>query len=50
MRILYMLFAVFLFLFQVTSVSADPPAADTLACRGKGKFCHFGDCPATFTA
>ncbi|NXT61707.1 GLL10 protein, partial [Chaetops frenatus] len=47
MKILYLLFAVFLLLFQATSGSVEPPP-DTMACRGKGKFCHGGPCPTTF--
>ncbi|NXK66376.1 GLL10 protein, partial [Sylvietta virens] len=50
MKILYLLFAVFLLLFQATSGSADPLFADTAACRGPGKFCHAGPCPNTFAA
>ncbi|NWW73256.1 GLL10 protein, partial [Climacteris rufus] len=48
MKILYLLFAVFLFLFQATSGSADPIFADTAECRGQGKFCRAGVCPPTF--
>ncbi|NXD24277.1 GLL10 protein, partial [Spelaeornis formosus] len=48
MKILYLLFAVFLLLFQATSGSADPLFPDTIACRGPGKFCRVGGCPPTF--
>ncbi|XP_027520860.1 gallinacin-10-like [Corapipo altera] len=50
MKILYLLFAVFLLIFQATSGSADPLFPDTAECRGRGKFCHAGQCPPTFTA
>ncbi|XP_030801653.1 gallinacin-10-like [Geospiza fortis] len=51
MKILYLLFAVFLLLFQATSGSADPLFADTVECRNaQGKFCRAGPCPPTFTA
>ncbi|NWT26703.1 GLL10 protein, partial [Cardinalis cardinalis] len=51
MKILYLLFAVFLLLFQATSGSADPLFADTAECRSaQGKFCRVGPCPPTFTA
>ncbi|NXP62684.1 GLL10 protein, partial [Chloropsis cyanopogon] len=49
MKILYLLFAVFLLLFQATSGSADPLYADTVECRTRGKFCRVGACPLTFT-
>ncbi|NXH91158.1 GLL10 protein, partial [Edolisoma coerulescens] len=50
MKILYLLFAVFLLLFQATSGSADPLFADTVECRRQGKFCRMGVCPPTFAA
>uniref|UniRef100_A0A8C3U6U5 Uncharacterized protein n=1 Tax=Catharus ustulatus TaxID=91951 RepID=A0A8C3U6U5_CATUS len=50
MKILYLLFAVFLLLFQATSGSADPLFADTVECRSQGKFCRAGACPPTFAA
>ncbi|NXP92414.1 GLL10 protein, partial [Passerina amoena] len=51
MKILYLLFAVFLILFQATSGSADPLFADTAECRSTpGKFCRVGACPPTFAA
>ncbi|XP_027553641.1 gallinacin-10-like [Neopelma chrysocephalum] len=52
MKILYLLFAVFLLIFQATSGSADPLFADTAECKsqGKGNFCLAGACPPTFTA
>ncbi|NXX28354.1 GLL10 protein, partial [Nicator chloris] len=50
MKILYLLFAVFLLLFQATSGSADPIHLDTLQCRGPGKFCLDKDCPPPFAA
>ncbi|NWZ44643.1 GLL10 protein, partial [Brachypodius atriceps] len=48
MKILYLLFAVFLLLFQATSGSADPFFADTVECRNQGNFCRAGVCPPTF--
>ncbi|NWH94107.1 GLL10 protein, partial [Aegithalos caudatus] len=50
MKILYLLFAVFLFLFQATSGSADPLFTDTVECRSQGNFCRAGTCPPTFAA
>ncbi|NXM40996.1 GLL10 protein, partial [Gymnorhina tibicen] len=50
MKILYLLFAVFLLIFQATSGSADPLFADTAECRSQGKFCRAGACPPTFAA
>uniref|UniRef100_A0A8C9FVG9 Beta-defensin-like domain-containing protein n=1 Tax=Pavo cristatus TaxID=9049 RepID=A0A8C9FVG9_PAVCR len=48
MKILYLLFAVLLFLFQAASGSADPLFPDTVACRNQGNFCRAGACPPTF--
>ncbi|NWT04852.1 GLL10 protein, partial [Mionectes macconnelli] len=50
MKILYLLFAVFLLIFQATSGSADPLFPDTAECRSQGKFCRAGPCPPTFDA
>ncbi|NXA74863.1 GLL10 protein, partial [Thryothorus ludovicianus] len=50
MKVLYLLFAVFLLLFQATSGSADPLFADTVECRSQGNFCRAGVCPPTFAA
>uniref|UniRef100_A0A8D0HME8 Beta-defensin-like domain-containing protein n=1 Tax=Sphenodon punctatus TaxID=8508 RepID=A0A8D0HME8_SPHPU len=54
MRILYVLFAVVLFLFQAAPderYSAVGAAADTLACKATpGNFCRSGPCPPTFVA
>uniref|UniRef100_A0A8C3R055 Beta-defensin-like domain-containing protein n=1 Tax=Cyanoderma ruficeps TaxID=181631 RepID=A0A8C3R055_9PASS len=50
MKILYLLFSVFLLLFQVTSGSADPLFPDTVECRRQGNFCLKGDCPAPSVA
>ncbi|NXY89545.1 GLL10 protein, partial [Alcedo cyanopectus] len=49
MRILYLLFAVVLLLFQVAPGSADPIFPDTAECRSQGNFCRAGACPPTFT-
>ncbi|XP_065691405.1 gallinacin-10-like [Patagioenas fasciata] len=47
MRILYLLFAVFL-LFQAAPGSADPIFPDTAACKTQGNFCRATTCPPTF--
>uniref|UniRef100_A0A8C0IU27 Beta-defensin-like domain-containing protein n=1 Tax=Chelonoidis abingdonii TaxID=106734 RepID=A0A8C0IU27_CHEAB len=51
MRILYLLFAVLVFLFQGTPGVADegPSPADTLACRIQGGFCRLWSCPPVFS-
>ncbi|KAM6279889.1 gallinacin-10-like isoform 1-T1 [Porphyrio hochstetteri] len=50
MRILYLLFAVVLLLFQAAPGSADLTFADTAECRSQGNFCRAGACPPTFAA
>ncbi|NXM66137.1 GLL10 protein, partial [Serilophus lunatus] len=50
MKILYLLFAVFLLIFQATSGSADPLFPDTAQCKNQGNFCRATICPPTFTA
>ncbi|NWH71578.1 GLL10 protein, partial [Piaya cayana] len=50
MRILYLLFAVVLLLFQAAPGSADPIFPDTAECRAQGNFCRGGTCPPTFAA
>uniref|UniRef100_A0A452J6R7 Beta-defensin-like domain-containing protein n=1 Tax=Gopherus agassizii TaxID=38772 RepID=A0A452J6R7_9SAUR len=51
MRILYLLFAVLVFLFQGTPGVADlgPPLADTMACKARGDFCRPVSCPLVFS-
>ncbi|NXL89863.1 GLL10 protein, partial [Alectura lathami] len=48
MKILYLLFAVLLLVFQASSGSADPLFPDTTACKNQGNFCRGGPCPPTF--
>ncbi|NXP81276.1 GLL10 protein, partial [Ramphastos sulfuratus] len=48
MRILYLLFAIVLLLFQAAPGSADPLFVDTAECRTQGNFCRAGQCPPTF--
>ncbi|NXF08035.1 GLL10 protein, partial [Smithornis capensis] len=48
MKILYLLFAVFLLIFQATSGSADPLFPDTAECKAQGNFCRAMSCPSTF--
>ncbi|KAG6934135.1 Gallinacin-10-like [Chelydra serpentina] len=43
MRILCLLFAVLVFLFQGAPGNADFP--DNINCRSNFGFCHSGDCP-----
>ncbi|NXX44292.1 GLL10 protein, partial [Tricholaema leucomelas] len=48
MRILYLLFAIVLLLFQVAPGSAEPLFADTAECKSQGNFCRVATCPPTF--
>ncbi|NXC42161.1 GLL10 protein, partial [Penelope pileata] len=48
MRILYLFFAVLLFLFQAAPGSADPIFPDTAGCKSQGNFCRALECPPTF--
>uniref|UniRef100_A0A8C4Y100 Beta-defensin-like domain-containing protein n=1 Tax=Gopherus evgoodei TaxID=1825980 RepID=A0A8C4Y100_9SAUR len=48
MRILYLLFAVLVFLFQGVA-DLGPPLADTMACRDQGGFCQLMSCPQVFS-
>ncbi|XP_032299685.1 gallinacin-10-like [Coturnix japonica] len=49
MKILFLLFSIFLFLFQAAPGSAESLFPDTAACRSQGNFCRVGVCPPTFT-
>ncbi|NXG11871.1 GLL10 protein, partial [Sakesphorus luctuosus] len=49
MKLLYLLFAVFLLIFKATSGSADSIFPDTVECKTQGKFCHAGPCPPPFS-
>ncbi|XP_064002903.1 gallinacin-10-like [Pogoniulus pusillus] len=48
MRVLYLLFAIVLLLFQAAPGSAEPLFADTAECKSQGNFCRAISCPPTF--
>ncbi|CAI5771424.1 KAG8123027.1hypothetical protein E2320_018393 [Podarcis lilfordi] len=45
MKILYLLFAVFLVFIQIIPGRAGYPADDTMECRLARGFCKYGQCP-----
>ncbi|NXA39950.1 GLL10 protein, partial [Eudromia elegans] len=49
MRILYLLFAVLVLLFQANQGYAQEFLADTLECKARGNFCILTACPPTFS-